>query len=308
MRLDGHADYDVDRRLRAGVGGQYTEVHFSPGQILRNTQDVESWARISFAPTPDLNFGVKFGDGLRKTSDFNAAAFPVGENPLVRAFNFAPRDRIFTSVTGVWAATPTLAWTVGALLSKDDYRSSPLGLQAAHEQQASTALTWTPRATLSAHANLSYQRLFTLQNGSAGILTTPWLAADTTRYWNLGVGGRWVPQRRWTLSVDYSLSPSHEDLGSTLGGLSQDFPESRTKLATTRFDAGYQWTEALDLHFLYQREQYDSNDWALNGVGPTTVANLLAFGVRPYGDGVNLFGLSVRYQFGRDARAAAGPR
>jgi hypothetical protein len=55
----------------------------------------------------------------------------------------------------------------------------------------------------------------------------------------------------------------------------------------------------LQIHFRYTRETYDSNDWALAGVGPATVPNLLALGVQPYHDNVNLLGLTVRYQFGR---------
>ena len=50
---------------------------------------------------------------------------------------------------------------------------------------------------------------------------------------------------------------------------------------------------------LYART-VNSNDWALDGVGPSTVPNLLALGVQPYRDSVNQLGLTVRYQFGRD--------
>jgi hypothetical protein len=57
------------------------------------------------------------------------------------------------------------------------------------------------------------------------------------------------------------------------------------------------------VHFRYTREQYNSNDWALNGVGPATVPNLLALGVQPYHDSVNVFGLTARYQFGREGSA-----
>jgi hypothetical protein len=56
----------------------------------------------------------------------------------------------------------------------------------------------------------------------------------------------------------------------------------------------------LQVHFRYTREQYNSKDWALDAVGPSTVPNLLALGVQPYHDSVNQLGLTVRYQFGRD--------
>ncbi|MGA9027849.1 MAG: MtrB/PioB family decaheme-associated outer membrane protein [Steroidobacteraceae bacterium] len=307
LRLDGRADYAVFQWLRAGIGGEYREDHYSPGQVLRNTQDVESWGRLAATPAPGISLALKYGDGLRKTSNFDIAAFPVGENPLVRDFNFAPRDRVFTALTGSWTATPTLTWTLEGLLAKDDYRSSPLGLQGSHEQRASSTLAWTPRETLSAYVDAGYQRLFTLQNGFTGTLTAPWLTADTQRFWNVTIGGRWTPQPRWTLALDYLHAPSYEDTGTTVGGQSQGFPQSWTKLASTRFDAGYQWTPAVQINFRYTREQYGSNDWALAAVEPSTVPNLLALGLQPYRDSVNLFGLSIRCRFGRSTAAAAGP-
>jgi hypothetical protein len=146
--------------------------------------------------------------------------------------------------------------------------------------------------------------LFNLQNGSTGVGTTPWLVADTDRFWNLGLGGRWVPQERWALTVDYVLAPSYDNNDTLVGGLQQAFPQNSTKLTTTRFSAIYNWTAATQIHLRYAREQYHSSDWAVNGVGAATLPNLLSLGVQPYRDNVNVFGLTVRYQFGRDSGAA----
>ncbi len=297
VRLDGGADYALARWARIGVGGKFDDNHYSPGQVVTNTQDAESWGRGTITPVAALSFTLKFGNALRKASSFDAAALPPEENPLVRDFNYAPRDRVFSTLTGSWIATPTLTLTVEDFLAKDDYRSSPLGLQSSHEQRTSTTLTWTPRDTLSAYIDAGYQRLFMLQSGYTGAVTTPWLAGDTERFWNMAIGGRWVPQERWTLTLDYLLAPSYEDTDSTSGGLQQAFPQSWTKLVSTRFEVAYLWTKALQVHFRYTHEAYNSNDWALNAVGPSTVPNLLALGLQPYHDNVNLFGLTLRYQF-----------
>jgi hypothetical protein len=251
-----------------------------------------------------LSFTLKMGNALRKASSFNDAALPPEENPLIRESNYAPRDRVFSSLTGAWTATSTLTWSAEGFLAKDDYRSSPLGLQAVHEWRASSTLTWTPHDTLSAYINGGYERLFNLQNGYTGPDTAPWLASDTERFWNIDIGTRWVPQERWTLTIDYLIAPSYDDTDSTVAGLSQAFPQYSTKLDSTRFEVAYKWTSALQIHFRYTRETFNSNDWAINGVGPSTVPNLLALGVQPYRDNVNLFGLTVRYQFGQDGATA----
>ena len=300
VRLDGGADYALARWIRIGIGGKFNDDHYGPGQVITNTQETQSWGRATLTPLSSLSLTLKYGDALRRASSFDAGALPPEENPLVRDFNYAPRDRVFSSLTGSWAATSTFTWTLEGFLAKDDYRLSPLGLQAAHEQRASTTLTWTPRETLSAYLDAGYQRMAMLQDGYIAALTAPWLAADTERFWNLGVGGRWVPQERWTLTLDYLLAPSYEDTDSTVGGPTQGFPQSWTKLDSARLGVAYQWTTALQISLHYTREQYNSNDWALNGVGPSTVPNLLSLGIQPFRDNVNLFALTARYQFGRD--------
>jgi MtrB/PioB family decaheme-associated outer membrane protein len=305
IRLDGGADYALIRWARIGVGGQFLDVRYSPGQVFTHTQDVESWVRATISPIEPLSFTLKYGDGLRKASALDAAALPVGETPLVLDYNYAPRDRVFSSLTSSWAITPTLTWALEGYLAKDDYRSSPLGLQASHEQRGSTTFTWTPRDTLSAYVDVGYQRLYMVQNGATDVSTVPWLISDTERYWNAGIGGQWVVSQRWSLTLDYLHAPSYGDTDSALSGLAQAFPQNWTKLDSARLGVTYHWTPALQLHMRYEHESYNSNDWALDGVGPSTVPNLLALGIQPYRDNVNLIGLTARYQFGLPGAGAS---
>jgi hypothetical protein len=52
------------------------------------------------------------------------------------------------------------------------------------------------------------------------------------------------------------------------------------------------------VRLFFTHESYNSRDWALDGVGPATIPGLVAFGIQPYMDKVNVVGLSLRYQFG----------
>jgi MtrB/PioB family decaheme-associated outer membrane protein len=296
-RFDGTADATPWRMLHVGVGGEFLYVHYAPGQVLTHTQDVESWVRISVTPLESVTVAVKYGDGLRKDSPTDLAALPFGESTLVRDYNYAGRDRVFSTLTATWTATATLAWSVQGALNKDDYRSSPLGLQSLHEQRYSTTLTWTPQDTLSAYVDAGYQQLFTWQNGATDVLSSPWMISDSERFWNLSIGGRWVPEERWTVTLDYLLAPSTGDTDSALGGASQAFPQNWTKLDSARFGASYQWTQACQIRLRYERETYHSRDWALAGVGPGAIPDLAAFGIEPYRDNINLVALSLRYQF-----------
>jgi len=307
VRLDGSADYALLRWLRVGIGGEFLEVRYSPGQAFTHTQDVESWGRLAITPIESLSFTLKYGNGLRKSSSLDSAALPVDENPLVLDYNYAPRDRVFSTFTGSWVVTPTITWALEGYLAKDDYRSSLLGLQSSHEQRGSTTLTWIPRADLSGYVDIGYQRLYSAQNGFTDAATAPWVISDTERYWNMSIGGQWVLSPRWGFNVDYVHAPSYADTNSVLGGLAQGFPQNWTKLDTARLGVTYRWTPALQLHLRYEHESYNSNDWVLDGVGAATVPNLLAMGIQPYRDNVNLIGITVRYQYGRGVARGSQP-
>jgi hypothetical protein len=116
-----------------------------------------------------------------------------------------------------------------------------------------------------------------------------------------------MPTGRWTVSLDHLLAPSYLDADTTVGGQQLGFPQNWTKLQSTRLGLDYHWTQALQLRFRYTRETYDSNDWALGGVGAATIPNLLALGIAPYRDNVNVFAVTARYQFGGGAAPSTRP-
>ena len=296
VRLDGEADYALFSWARLGIGGQYQGTHFGPGQALTWLQDNRSWGRASIIPLDTLTFTLKGGDGLRKTSSYDTAALPPGENPLVRDSNFAPREQVFYSLTAAWSPTATLTWSLEGYFANDDYPLSQLGLRSEHERHLSSTVTWAPRDGLSFYVNAGYQSLYGLQYGYVGPLTAPWQITDSERFWNAGAGGKWVASQRWTFSLDGIHAPSYGSTDSIVAGLTQPFPQNTSQLDSLHLTATYNRSAALQINIRYNFEKYDMSDWALEGVTPSTVPNLLGLGLQPYHHNVNLIALTVRYK------------
>lgn len=296
-RLDGSADYALTHWVSLGIGGRYLDTYYWPNAVVNQTRDYQSYGRAILTPTAGLSLILKGGNASRTTSAFNAAALPPAENPTIAAYNYAPRDRTFYEITGSWAATAALTWSIEGFFANDDYRLSQLGLQSVEVRRGSSTLTWTPREGLSAYLSGGYERLASEQNGSAGTGTAPWAVSQGERFWDVSVGGQWAVSQRWTVAVDYTHAPSYYDTETQVSGVSQPFPENTTTLNNVRLDLRYQWTRAVQVHLLFIHEKFDSSDWAIQNVGPATVPNLLAFGVQPLNHDVNLVGLTARYQF-----------
>ena len=79
--------------------------------------------------------------------------------------------------------------------------------------------------------------MFNLQNGYTGVDTSPWLTSDTERFWDLSVGARWVPQARWTLTLDYLMAPTYDNTDTTTGGPQQAFPSELEQTGLRSFQS-----------------------------------------------------------------------
>lgn len=296
-RAEGSADFTATHWLRLGVGGKYQETHYAPGQVVDWTQNGQGWGRAIVTPLTGVTLTLKGGGDTRKASAFNPSALPPLENPQILEYNIAPRDRRFYSLTGAWAITPALTWSLEGFIANDDYPLSTLGLQSEHERRAASTLSYAPNERLSLYVDAGYQTLDFAQNGFTGAFTAPWAVTNNERFWSTSAGAHWVLHARWDLNVDYTHAPSYADTDTLVGGLAQAFPENTTTLDSVRFDLRYRWTSALSVHLRYAYERYDTSDWALAGVGPATLPNLLSVGRNPYAHDVNLVGLTVRYSF-----------
>jgi MtrB/PioB family decaheme-associated outer membrane protein len=297
-RFEGSADYQIFRWVRAGVGGDYTHTHYSPDQVLTSLSELQAFGYGTVTPIAALSLTAKAGSSRRDASAVDAAALPVNENPLLRAYDYAPRDREFMTLRGTWTVTTALSWSVEGTASTDAYRLSQLGLKESRQRELSTTLAWAPAKPWSLYLDGSYQHLESLQAGLQSIGAAPWQEGEGEYFYTAGGGGEWAIRTRWHLKLDYVHADSREDTTLLSAAAVAGFPEDRTGLDTLTLDSTYLWTPALTLHVRYQRARYGSADWALQSVYPGTIPTLLALGAQPYRYDVDLVGVSFVYRLG----------
>ena len=298
-RLEGSADYRILRWVRAGVGGDYSRTHYSPDQVLSYLSELQAWGYGTLTPIAALSVTVKAGSGRRNASAFNTAALPLDENPLLRAYDYAPRDREFVTLRGTWILTTTLSLSLEGSGSTDAYRLSQQGLKESRQRELSTTLAWAPATPFSVYVDSSYQHLEGLEAGLETPGPLPWQEREGEYFYTIGAGGEWTIRTRWHLKVDYVRADSRDDTELLPTGGVAWFPEDRTGLDTLTLDSTYLWTAALTLHLRYQRARYGTADWAMQSVYPDTVPTLLGMGAQPYRYDVDVVGVSFVYRLGK---------
>jgi hypothetical protein len=102
----------------------------------------------------------------------------------------------------------------------------------------------------------------------------------------------------------YGKGTGEIDVTSATAG-SAAFPELETELKSATIDLDYRLTNAFDARLRLRYEDFSSSDWALEGVEPATLPNVLTLGADPYDYDVYLVSLSLRYRFGAGAPVAS---
>lgn len=231
--------------------------------------------------------------------------------PGLRKYFLANRDR--DQLNATVSFTPTEAWTLSAAVdhARDKYNESELGLVDARIDSFSFDTVYAPSPLWSAYAFYTYEKLASNQNGhsfsgGAAKLVT---AFDPNRDWfvdhrdyidSYGAGyKRSLASRHLDFGVDYLYSKSRSDLGFAAGSalLTRPLPRDVTRLDSLNVYGTYKMRENMSLRMSYWHERYHSIDWAVDGIAPNTLANVILLGENSPDYKVHVMSLSVIYRF-----------
>jgi MtrB/PioB family decaheme-associated outer membrane protein len=313
QRLWAGADWDLVRLpwLQPGfpvqLSGEWKREEWDRTfQESGDTTEDEAWVRLRLSPLGWLSVQARYGASNRDTDPYVPdAGASAPQNPLMRKFNLADRERDFWDA-GIDLSLPgDVGVSLGGFRREDDYVNSPLGLTRSRDSGETVDVSWSISERASVYAFYGRQDIDSLQSGSQSFAAPDWQAKTRDRFETASLGLRadrmW---ERWDLQFDYFLIDAKGDV-EMRSGSTRPFPPLRTRSHGPRLQLEYQATPALDVIGMIRYEHYDSHDWALEDVDPDTVPAVLASGADPYDYDATLVGLSFRYRFGGGQAAGA---
>jgi hypothetical protein len=189
--------------------------------------------------------------------------------------------------------------------SRDKYDDSDIGLTESKTTSYTWDLSYVPRSNITTRAYYTFEKIKSDQAGSeSGLLTPDWFAQLDDRFITLGVGGEIRDIRgKVDLGMDYVFSKSTgeselntSDTVSSAASLGQ-YPDLETILNSLKIHARYNYSETLALKLSYWYQHYDADNWALDGIGPGSVPDVLLLGENVQDYSVNVVTASVAYRF-----------
>ena len=289
--------YRLDSRIGLSGGVRQYNMDRTLQQVER-TKETTWWGQAKVSPTFNTEFRFRGEWADRDISDY----LPLDDdgaidNPLFRKFNMADRDRDRILLEFDYMPIDSLSITLGYIHAKSSYKESVLGLQKSVDESYSVNLNYAISSKVNAYAfyNLDYldADLLNTSGGSSG----QWSARTQDRIETSGIGLSATISEKSSLGVDYVYAGSR---GKILVQTSADepaFDPLKTSLKNFKLHFDYDFSDSWGYKLYAEREQYDSSDWAIDGLGVDGIKSVLSMGEQSPEYSVWYYRFQISYRF-----------
>ena len=288
-KLKLHAGFDTKRFER----NQQERSHTTTNRLWFRAR-----SRVTRNSRVDFDVFAENRDGSSYRTVENPAA---PQNPLMRKYNMADRDRTgFKAQGSIFGGGSTdFGWEFE--YSRDDYDSSSIGITDSNYLRYGVNFTRLLNQSASVFASLYNERIDTEQDNSQSFSDPDWTGTTEDTFSTATIGINY-PRIVGSIdaTVDYTWSRSLGETDNNTSGLESSFPDLRTERHNIRLGLRYPYSKSLSFGLDYFYEDFESKDYALDGLEPDTVSNYLSLGADPYDYDVSVIYLSMKYEFSPD--------
>lgn len=282
-------------RLQAGVEGEDMERTL---QSVMETDETRYFAEASLSPGSQVEIRASLELSDRDAGPFSEVdTLGLAEHPLMRKFHLADRDRDRMKVDVDWYPLPQLTVSLSYADSEDDYEESVLGLKGSEVRNMGIDLSWAADDDWNLFAWISRDEMDSSLSGAEAITAVPWNTRTEDEFLTAGLGANVEVSERFSLGVDIVSSESEGDITTTDSNGGGYFPALRTDLRNFRLRFEYRPGPRWAWKFYVEHEKYDSSDWAIDGIGPDSIPEVLTFGAESPDYSVTVLRLQGVYRF-----------
>lgn len=298
------ADYRIAGGVTAGLGWERREIDRDLQEVSQTEEDAY-WGRLKLRPNSVFELEAKGTRADRDGSDYTQVDYlRLDQNPLMRKYNMADRERDGLEVDMRIQPTGKLSLGIGGEFWDEDFDSSEVGLTSAERKSYSLDANYAHSETLSFYALANRESVTSRQVGAAtvvnpNIVQPNWRARNEDEFDLYGAGLRWSGfADNWDLEFDYSYADSTGEIEIVSFAIPSQFPDLRTQRTTAQLTLGYQYSARVRLTGGWLYQDYESDDWSMDGVAPDTLTSVLTWGATSPDYSDNVFLLGFEYGLG----------
>lgn len=295
--------YSADLRYRldpkVGLSGGFRQYNMDRTlQRVERTKETTWWGQAKVNPTFNTEFRFRGEWANRDISDY----LPLDDdgtvdNPLFRKFNMADRDRDRILLEFDYMPIDSFSITLGYIHAKSSYKESVLGLQESVDESYSVNLNYAISSKVNAYAfyNLDYLDADLLN--TTGGNSAPWKARTQDRIETAGIGLSATISEKSSIGVDYVYAGSRGKILVQTTADEPPFDPLKTSLKNFKLHFDYDFSDSWGYKLYAEREQYDSSDWAIDGLGVDGINSVLSMGEQSPEYSVWYYRFQISYRF-----------
>lgn len=306
-RFNLNANYRFNAITSLRGGYKYNEMKRSYTNAEReNTKEDTFFAKWKVKPHSTVDVALLAETSTRDGSDYNTLP---NENPAMRKYNMADRERRKYGASIDFMATEKLFLSARADYNKDDYSDSVIGLTEAIQPVYTVDFSYQPAHNITTYGYYTHETIESSQAGQsvAGPPlpsgTPNWEADFNDTFDTIGIGAKLTELGKWDVGADIVQSKSSgnieiKDLANP--GTENPFPDTKTALTSFKIWTSYNASKQLSYKLGYWFERYSADNWAIDGLqayNPGTVANALLLGNETLDYNVHVVTASASYRF-----------
>jgi MtrB/PioB family decaheme-associated outer membrane protein len=300
-QVDLTANYRINPTMSLRGGYQYEHMSRDYRQEEREeTREHTLSGRWKLQPHNKVDISLYAEAGERDGSNYKA---PAEENPALRKYYLADRDRTRLGSSIDLLATDTLSLSARAEYIKDDYNDSEIGLIDSKEPTYTLDASYQPRSNITTYAYYTFQDIKSTQKGSeAGTSTADWEADFKDRTHTLGVGGKLTGIRgKWDIGADIVLTKASGEVDMekdfATGIPVTQYPDLDTDMTSLKIWTQYNYRRNIAWKLSYWYEDYSADNWAVDNLQANSIPGLLLMDQETLDYDVHVVNASVIYRF-----------
>lgn len=298
-------DLTANYRIKTGMSlrGGYKHDAMSRDYVAAEREDTDEntvFAKWKLKPHADVNLALYGEASERDGSNYQA---PANENPALRKYHLADRNRTKLGASVDYLPADNLSMVFSADYIEDDYENSLVGLTSAREPSYTLDLSYQPTLNITTNAFYTRQDIESEQYGWSGsaVPVRDWKAEFDDIVHTFGIGTTVTQIRnKWDVGADltWSLVSGESTLTDFAApGLADQFPDLDTRFASLNVWALYRYRHNLAIKLGYRFEDYDADNWAYDGVTETSVNKIQLLGESTQDYSNSVIAASMVYQF-----------
>ncbi|MDX2418782.1 MAG: MtrB/PioB family decaheme-associated outer membrane protein [Xanthomonadales bacterium] len=289
--------YRFDRML--GMSGGYRQHNMDRTlQEVERTKETTWWGQFKISPTFNTEIRIKGELADRDISDYQELddGSPIN-NPLMRKFNMADRDRNRLLLEFDFMPIDSFSINLGYIHAESQYKKSLLGLQKSVDESYSVNLNYAISPTINAYAFYNLDYIDADITNSSGGNSVPWVARTQDRIETAGIGLSAAISEKSSLGVDYVYAGSTGKISVMTSADEDPFDPLKTSLKNFKLHFDYDFSDHWGYKLYAEREQYDSRDWAIDGLGVDGINSVLSMGEQSPEYSVWYYRFQISYRF-----------